>query len=312
MTVDRVKHVYVMLAAYNGESVICRQIESVLNQRGVRVTLLVRDDRSSDSTQKICQDFASEHDNIIFDKNLENRGVNNTFFDLINDVEVEQGAYYAFCDQDDYWLPDKLTKAIELIESTPGGGPCIYCSGVRNVGVGGEFISFDYKNYLAASKRVGTCFLTNFATGCTEVFNEGLLILLKQHKPKFDGYLYDEWVFAVGSSCGRYCCDLANSYLDRTISGRNLEGRDLSGVQRLRRSLSHGFARAGVKSAEARELLAAYGEAMHAEYRSFLEMVVGSKCSFITRARLALSDTFSQPSVLRSIYQRYKILSNRI
>lgn len=35
--------------------------------------------------------------------------------------------YYAFCDQDDIWFPDKLHKALECLEKLPNGKK-LYCS----------------------------------------------------------------------------------------------------------------------------------------------------------------------------------------
>lgn len=46
--------VLVMMATYNGEKYVAEQIDSILAQEGVNVTLLISDDGSSDSTAEIC------------------------------------------------------------------------------------------------------------------------------------------------------------------------------------------------------------------------------------------------------------------
>ena len=35
---------------------------------------------------------------------------------------------FAFCDQDDVWLPDKLQRAIQALATVEGDVPAIYCS----------------------------------------------------------------------------------------------------------------------------------------------------------------------------------------
>ena len=48
--------ILVLLSTYNGEQYLQEQIDSVLNQEGVDVFLLIRDDCSSDRTVEIIKD----------------------------------------------------------------------------------------------------------------------------------------------------------------------------------------------------------------------------------------------------------------
>ena len=47
--------VCVLMSTYNGEKYVKEQIESILNQKNVELTLLIRDDGSSDGTYDICK-----------------------------------------------------------------------------------------------------------------------------------------------------------------------------------------------------------------------------------------------------------------
>ena len=49
-----------MMATYNGEKYVAEQIDSILAQEGVNVTLLISDDGSSDSTPSICSRYAQD------------------------------------------------------------------------------------------------------------------------------------------------------------------------------------------------------------------------------------------------------------
>lgn len=50
--------VMVLLSSYNGEKYIREQLDSILTQQGVEVTLLVRDDGSRDATPRILREYA--------------------------------------------------------------------------------------------------------------------------------------------------------------------------------------------------------------------------------------------------------------
>ena len=46
------KNVIVVISTYNGEKNITRQLESILQQTGVNVSVYIRDDSSTDKTVK--------------------------------------------------------------------------------------------------------------------------------------------------------------------------------------------------------------------------------------------------------------------
>ena len=50
------KNVLVMLSTYNGEKYLREQIESVLKQENVKISILVRDDGSTDNTCNILEE----------------------------------------------------------------------------------------------------------------------------------------------------------------------------------------------------------------------------------------------------------------
>ena len=50
------KKIYILLATYNGEKYLREQIESVLKQENVKISILVRDDGSTDNTCNILKE----------------------------------------------------------------------------------------------------------------------------------------------------------------------------------------------------------------------------------------------------------------
>ncbi|PIG91387.1 glycosyltransferase family 2 protein [Gloeocapsopsis sp. IPPAS B-1203] len=108
--------VSVIIPVYNVERYIADTINTVLQQTYTNFEILIVDDGSPDKSIDICQKFADPRIRII---RQENRGVaaaRNT------GIRYSQGDYLAFLDADDLWLPNKLEKHIEHLESSPDVG----------------------------------------------------------------------------------------------------------------------------------------------------------------------------------------------
>ena len=119
--------VQVLLSAYNGEKYIQEQIDSILNQSNVEVSLLIRNDGSTDDTRKILDSQSTQNIKCINDKNI---GLVRSFVELIN--QADEAEYYAFSDQDDVWDNDKLCSAISMLEDYKNM-PAVYSSNARLV-----------------------------------------------------------------------------------------------------------------------------------------------------------------------------------
>lgn len=112
--------VSVVLTTYNGEPYLREQLNSVLAQTYPNIEVIAVDDRSTDDTVKILQEYATQHSNVrVF--------VNETNLGFIKNFEkgclLSTGEYIALCDQDDYWMPDKIKRKMESI----GNHSMIYC-----------------------------------------------------------------------------------------------------------------------------------------------------------------------------------------
>ena len=112
--------VHILLSTYNGEKYICEQLESIFSQTYREFKLYIRDDGSTDSTVKKINQYLTrfpEHaarTQWIPNEKHENLGYMMSFWKLL---ELASGAdYYAFCDQDDVWLPEKVERGINALE----------------------------------------------------------------------------------------------------------------------------------------------------------------------------------------------------
>ncbi len=109
----------VLLSAYNGEKYLAEQIDSLLAQEGVELNIYIRDDGSTDNTAEIISAYEAKNRNIKFINREDRRnvGFNQSFYALIRYAieNINDTDLYAFCDQDDVWMKDKLSSAIKKI-----------------------------------------------------------------------------------------------------------------------------------------------------------------------------------------------------
>ena len=111
------KKIAVLLASYNGIKYIKEQLDSILNQKEVDVTIFISDDLSTDKTIEYLQDIYKDFKNIAYlPSGSKFGGAGKNFFRLIKDVDFSSFDFISFVDQDDIWYEDKLIRAIKTIE----------------------------------------------------------------------------------------------------------------------------------------------------------------------------------------------------
>lgn len=248
------RDVAVLLSTYNGEKYVEEQIESVLNQQNVNVTLYIRDDGSKDSTCKILNKYKSNSKCKIFlEKNV---GVVGSFLTLIK--KTNHHNYYAFCDQDDYWKPNKLDVAISRIENVEENQPAMYFSKAIPVDSQLKIItnntgSFNEEKVFCLREIL----LRNNAIGCTIVFNEYLKSLIDTNYPQRI-VMHDQWVYAVCLAVGgKIVYDNESQILYRQHEN-NVVGHSMSIKARLKHSSF--FSNKQVRSSMAKDLYALYSK----------------------------------------------------
>ncbi len=106
----------VLIPAYNREDTICRAIKSVTNQTFTDFELIIVDDGSQDGTIEAVSTIPDPRIKVIrHPKNLGEAEARNTA------VKSASGRYIAFLDLDDEWLPEKLSRQMQVIQSKPEG-----------------------------------------------------------------------------------------------------------------------------------------------------------------------------------------------
>lgn len=215
--------ILVVMATYNGENFIKTQIDSILAQKDVDVTIHVFDDRSKDKTQEIVQEYEKKYKNIILHVNKQNKNYTYNFIDgLFEFKNKKEYNYYAFADQDDYWVEDKLITAVNKLKEM---GECsLYSSNLtivdQNLKPLGKNLrpdGFSYTNH----DQLLFCMVT----GCTAVFDNSFKNLITKYYP--EGLIYhDYWVGLIANYVEKanYYWDSNPNHILYRQHGKNASG----------------------------------------------------------------------------------------
>lgn len=103
--------VSVCVATYNGATYVRQQLESVLCQLAPDDEVVVSDDGSTDATLDVVRAMSDSRIRIVEGPK---RGLTYNFENAINNA---QGDYIFLCDQDDVWLPNKVERMVEELQS---------------------------------------------------------------------------------------------------------------------------------------------------------------------------------------------------
>lgn len=106
----------VLLPTYNGSRYVVEQLQSILDQRSVDVSVFISDDFSTDDTlQVIERAFHNEPRIKILPSITRHGSAGKNFYHLINTVDFKHFDYVSFADQDDLWDLDKLESSINAL-----------------------------------------------------------------------------------------------------------------------------------------------------------------------------------------------------
>lgn len=109
----------------NGEKYIGEAIDSVIAQSYPNWELILVDDGTTDGATAIAKRYAAAHpDRIVYTEhpNHENRGMSAS---RNAGIRLAKGKYVAFLDADDIWLPERLARHVDVMESNPEAAICV-------------------------------------------------------------------------------------------------------------------------------------------------------------------------------------------
>jgi len=192
--------VKVLLASFNGEPWINDQINSILNQKNIDVSVVVSDDCSKDNTVDIAIKTAASSKLITVLPVEKQGGAAANFFRLIRDADLSNIEYLALSDQDDIWLENKVYKAINLIIENNVDG---YSSNVTAFWANGNQKLINK----AQPQQKYDYMFESAGPGCTFVLTKKLAANLKEflstnHEESKSVALHDWFIYAYARSRG--------------------------------------------------------------------------------------------------------------
>lgn len=283
------------------------QIESLLAQSYPHIIITVRDDESTDGTYQKLLNYSLKYDHFLV-KRGEHLGIVKSFFELLREAK-DNCAYYAFCDQDDIWLRDKIKHAVEMMSQEDASNPLLYFSRVEYVDS-----NLNHLEYSKVLKEVGfaNALVENVATGCTIVLNKVARNLLCEQIPHGIS-IHDWWCYLVISGLGRIIYDERPTIKYR-LHSNNAIGHTLKWHKRFekwlftRRIINKGVLR---ESDHAKEFQRCYGTKLGLYETQLLENYLKARKDILYRFWYAIVMDVWLQSRLDTFWLRIRIMAGR-
>ncbi len=184
------KRVNVLLSTYNGAKYVEEQLNSVLKQKDVEIQILVRDDGSNDDTCKILDNWQEK--GLLRWYRGDNLKSARSFLDLLK--KSDDSDYYAFCDQDDVWLDDKLISGVLQLDKSSPACSSLYFSNYQMVDSNLNKINTFCKTKIYPD--IYHSIISNEVTGCTLIINKALRDIINSYSPNYIT-MHDDWIYNV-------------------------------------------------------------------------------------------------------------------
>lgn len=200
-------HVCIVMATYNGAAHLEAQLQSLTAQTHACWSLHVGDDGSTDTTCAQLAAFAAAQGgrDITVAPGPQQGSAANFLTRATAALDSRPGAWLAFCDQDDVWLPHKLARALEAVGqvAAPPGTPVAYAS--RTQLVAADLTPQGLSAQPARPAGFRNALVQNILGGNTIVLNPAAAHLLAQSVPAAlaaDVPFHDWWTYLIVTGAG--------------------------------------------------------------------------------------------------------------
>ncbi len=230
---DKTSSIAVLLCSYNGSQYIRQQIDSIINQTETEWTVFVSDDGSTDGTLDILrsyQDKLGSERFVIF--NGPGKGFAWNFLSLL-EKSGDNFDYYAFCDQDDEWMPNKLTMSVSILSGYDCNTPSVYCG--RTSLVDENCLHLGESPLFSKPPSFKNALIQSIAGGNTMVLNRAARNIINKTPGDVEIISHDWWIYIVITAVGGnifYDPKPSISYRQHT---NNIVGSNLGWLARFKR-----------------------------------------------------------------------------
>lgn len=296
------KKIQILLSTYNGEKYLREQLDSYLALEGFeQVKVLIRDDGSTDHTRDILREYQDQYSfEVILGENI---GVTKSIFELLR-VSDKNCSFFAISDQDDVWISNKFTRALQMLSQMHQDMPLMYASLSEVVSQNLCHIG----TTLNPMSGVGfyNALVQNVAPGHTQVYNRKLVDLLLQYGVD-KVVAVDWWVYLVASGTGRVLFD-DHCTVKHRQHGKNSIGYQVGFIERtVTRIRKINRNDANAISLQLKSFYDIYEEILKNEYRIELEnyldslQTIQSRVHYVLRCK-AYRQTVFETSLFKMLY----------
>jgi len=192
-------NVAILMATFNGENFIKEQLDSIAAQTYTHWKLFVSDDGSSDQTLSILKSYQKRwgKQKLII-RHGPQKTFSQNFLSLVTDKRIKAD-FYTYCDQDDVWLPSKLSVAIKALQKESTKIPLLYCG--RTLYVDEHLQIIGLSPLYNKPPIFQNAIVQSIAGGNTMVFNTRTKKLLEDLGKK-EIISHDWWTYLLVTSVG--------------------------------------------------------------------------------------------------------------
>lgn len=298
--------VTVVMSTYNGALHLVRQLDSIFEQKGVEVRVLIRDDHSTDNTVELIERYKRENPKYQMEYIVgENEGYAKSFLDALH--QAPETDYYAFADQDDVWMKDKLIKCIMPMEKDSyHGAKLSYCKMIRS---NEDLMPLDEQVSVLRPEQLNKKIVLTqtFNYGAATVINRDAKELICRCNPSGYDVPHDLWAGLLCFWFGKvYYVDEGLYYWIRYFTSITGAGTKMSG--RLYR-LKESFRKRSYPNV-AKDLIQNYFDLISPQEKKFLETLICYKQNFIKKLRLLFDCKFVRKTLGGTFMLKIGILMN--
>ena len=301
--------VTVLLSTYNGHRYLKQQLDSLYGQTYANLRILVRDDGSSDATINMLEvEQAKGTIDLLTER--KNLGPALSFFTLLKQASITDTALVAFCDQDDVWQPEKITRAVAALQGVSAHHPAMYCCRIEMVD---EQLNRVAMGEVPRKIGFGNALVENIATGCTIVLNRAAIDLLSAGVPD-NAQMHDWWCYLVMSCFGEVIFDPV-ALIKYRLHDHNTIGVATKFTARFARKLHRFFGKQKQKawcSDHAYALREIYGDKIPIQNKQLVDRFIAAKSSFFPRVGLVFSGDLWRQKFDDNFFLRILLLINKI
>ncbi len=226
-------NVAILLCTFNGKYYLSEQLQSIENQTHKNWQLYISDDGDCKETYKILNEFKSRYKEgqVVILVGPKSGFVKN-FLTLASNKSINAD-YFAFSDQDDIWVADKLERSIQYLKSSHKDRPALYCS--RTIIVDKKNNEIGLSPLFEKPPSFANALVQNIGGGNTMLFNQSARKLLIEAGADIPVITHDWWMYLLVIGCDGFVKYDHQPSLRYRQHESNLVGCNITWQSRLRR-----------------------------------------------------------------------------